>query len=105
MKCIQQPIMTTSFAGCPTSFGGPAPKAKVSAYQSVNPYDGKSFKAFEELTDRQLETAIKSAATCFEAWRNVSFSERKIAGGAHCLGSIKTTPFPSSCGQREKPQR
>ena len=78
--------MTTSFAACPTSFGGPAPKAMGSAYQCVNPYDGKPFKAFEELTDRQLETAIKSAATCFETWRNVSFSERAtIVGRAAAL--------------------
>jgi succinate-semialdehyde dehydrogenase/glutarate-semialdehyde dehydrogenase len=42
----------------------------------VNPYDGKTFKTFEELTDAQLETAIKTAATCFESWRNKSFAER-----------------------------
>ena len=27
------------------------------AYQSVNPYDGKILKTFEELSDKQLETA------------------------------------------------
>jgi len=36
------------------------------AYQSINPYDGKILKTFEELTDQQLETALKTAATCFE---------------------------------------
>ena len=30
----------------------------VSAYQSVNPFDGKTAKTFEELTDAQLEAKI-----------------------------------------------
>ena len=46
------------------------------AYQSVNPYDGKILKTFEELTDKQLEIAIETAATCFETWRHTTFAER-----------------------------
>ena len=46
------------------------------AYQSINPYDGKVLKTFEEMTDSQLETAIKTAATCYERWRQESFAER-----------------------------
>ena len=46
------------------------------AYQSVNPYDGKILKTFEELTDKQLETALDTAATCFETWRHTTFAER-----------------------------
>jgi len=46
------------------------------AYQSVNPYDGKVLKTFEELTDEQLERALATAATCFEKWRRTNFSER-----------------------------
>jgi succinate-semialdehyde dehydrogenase/glutarate-semialdehyde dehydrogenase len=46
------------------------------AYQSVNPYDGKILKTFEELTDKQLETALETAATCFESWRRTTFAER-----------------------------
>jgi succinate-semialdehyde dehydrogenase/glutarate-semialdehyde dehydrogenase len=46
------------------------------AYQSVNPYDGKILKTFEELTDEQLETALETAATCFETWRHTSFGQR-----------------------------
>jgi succinate-semialdehyde dehydrogenase / glutarate-semialdehyde dehydrogenase len=46
------------------------------AYQSVNPYDGKILKTFEELTDKQLETALATAATCFESWRHTTFAER-----------------------------
>src|ERR1700674_1302783 len=46
------------------------------AYQSVNPYDGKILKTFEELTDKQLEMALETAATCFETWRHTTFAER-----------------------------
>jgi succinate-semialdehyde dehydrogenase/glutarate-semialdehyde dehydrogenase len=46
------------------------------AYQSVNPYDGKILKTFEELTDKQLEKALATAATCFESWRHTTFAER-----------------------------
>ncbi len=46
------------------------------AYQSVNPYDGKNLKTFEELTDEQLETALQTAAKCFETWRHKTFAER-----------------------------
>jgi succinate-semialdehyde dehydrogenase/glutarate-semialdehyde dehydrogenase len=45
-------------------------------YQSVNPYDGKTLKTFEELTDSQLEVAIDTAATCFETWRRTTFAAR-----------------------------
>lgn len=45
-------------------------------YQSVNPYDGKVLKTFKELTDQQLEKALKTAATCFESWRHTTFAAR-----------------------------
>jgi succinate-semialdehyde dehydrogenase/glutarate-semialdehyde dehydrogenase len=45
-------------------------------YKSVNPYDGKTLKIFEQLTDEQLETALKTAATCFETWRRTTFAKR-----------------------------
>src|ERR1700734_474324 len=46
------------------------------AYQSVNSYDGKILKTFEELPDKQLEMALETAATCFETWRHTTFAER-----------------------------
>lgn len=46
------------------------------SYQTVNPYNGKLLKKFKELTDTQLERALKTAATCFEAWRQTTFAER-----------------------------
>ena len=45
-------------------------------YQSINPYDGKTLKTFEETTDKQLEAALGTAATCFETWRHTSFAKR-----------------------------
>ena len=46
------------------------------SYQSVNPSTGKTIKKFEELTDKHLEKAIATAATCFEQWREKSYAER-----------------------------
>jgi succinate-semialdehyde dehydrogenase/glutarate-semialdehyde dehydrogenase len=45
-------------------------------YQSVNPYDGEILKTFEEFTDKELEAALETAATCFETWRHTTFAER-----------------------------
>jgi len=45
-------------------------------YQSINPYNGTVLKTFEELTDKQLEIAIKAAEQCFETWRHTSFAAR-----------------------------
>ncbi len=46
------------------------------AYQSINPCDGKVLKTFEEFSDKQLETALATAATCFETWQQTSFAAR-----------------------------
>ena len=51
---------------------------KVMAYKSVNPYNGKALKTFKELTNKQLEKAIKTAVTCFESWRHATFAERAV---------------------------
>src|ERR1035438_4584771 len=48
------------------------------SYQSVNPYNGKTLMTFEEITDQQLETALATAAACFETWRRKSFAERAL---------------------------
>ena len=45
-------------------------------YQSVNPYDEKTLKTFDELTDQQLEATLKTASTCFDTWRHTTFTER-----------------------------
>lgn len=48
------------------------------AYQSVNPYNGEILKTFEDLTDLQLEMALKTAASCFEAWRRMTYAGRAV---------------------------
>lgn len=48
------------------------------AYQSINPYDGKTLKAFKQLTDKQLETALGTAEACFETWRRTTFAARAV---------------------------
>ena len=45
-------------------------------YQSVNPYDGKVLKTFDEMSDAQLESSIAVADAGFETWRRTSFAER-----------------------------
>ena len=51
-------------------------KNQASAYRSVNPYDGRLLKTFRELTDKQLEKALKTATRCFESWRRTTFAVR-----------------------------
>ena len=64
------------------------------AYQSVNPYDGKILKTFEELTDKQLETALEKAAACFETWRHTTFAERAaVAAKAAAIMRARTDEF------------
>jgi succinate-semialdehyde dehydrogenase/glutarate-semialdehyde dehydrogenase len=36
------------------------------SYQSINPFDGKTLKTFETLSDSQLETKLAAAAACFK---------------------------------------
>ena len=46
------------------------------SYQSINPYNGKTLKTFEDISDDQLDVALKTAAACFERWRKKTFAER-----------------------------
>jgi succinate-semialdehyde dehydrogenase/glutarate-semialdehyde dehydrogenase len=46
------------------------------AYQSVNPFDGKTLETFEELSDKELEKAIETASRCFETWKQASYGSR-----------------------------
>ena len=47
-------------------------------YQSLNPATGKLLKKFDELTNKELETKIVTAATCFETWRKKTYGERAV---------------------------
>ena len=68
--------MTTLLESRAAALKKPTTKKKAKAYQSVNPYDGETLKTFDELTAEQLEKALKTAATCFEAWRKTTYAER-----------------------------
>jgi succinate-semialdehyde dehydrogenase / glutarate-semialdehyde dehydrogenase len=46
------------------------------AYQSLNPFDERVFKTFDEHSDEQLETRVKLAQGCFETWRKLTFAQR-----------------------------
>jgi len=66
------------------------------SYQSVNPYNGKVLRAFEELSNNQLETSIETAATCFDSWRRTTFAERAlIAGKAATIMRARIDQFAS----------
>ena len=51
-------------------------KNQASSYQSVNPFDNRLIETFVDLDNKQLESAIATAQSCFEQWRNTSFQHR-----------------------------
>jgi len=67
---------------------------KAMTYQSVNPYNGKILKTFEEMTDGQLDKALETAAACFETWRNRTYAERAaIVGRAAAIMRERVEEF------------
>lgn len=55
-------------------------------YQTVNPFDNKLVKSFEEITDKQLEQKMVAATACFETWKHTSYAHRaKIIARAAVL--------------------
>jgi succinate-semialdehyde dehydrogenase/glutarate-semialdehyde dehydrogenase len=80
-------------------------KEDFMAYQSVNPYDGKTLKTFEELTDPQLEKAIATAAAAYQTWRKKTFAERsavvaKVASILHDNVDRFARPMTLEMGKR-----
>jgi succinate-semialdehyde dehydrogenase/glutarate-semialdehyde dehydrogenase len=51
---------------------------KAMTYKSVNPYNGKTVKTFEELSDAQLEQKLAAAHACFKTWKQTSYKERAV---------------------------
>ena len=49
-----------------------------SAYQSVNPFDGKPIKNFDEMNNAELEKAMAAADECYLGWRKFSFAARAV---------------------------
>jgi len=48
------------------------------AYHSVSPYDGMTLKTFEDISDKQIEGKLATAATCFETWKVNTYAERAV---------------------------
>jgi succinate-semialdehyde dehydrogenase/glutarate-semialdehyde dehydrogenase len=46
------------------------------AYQSINPFNGKTLESFPECSPAQLEEKLARAAACFTTWRGTGFAER-----------------------------
>jgi succinate-semialdehyde dehydrogenase/glutarate-semialdehyde dehydrogenase len=56
------------------------------AYQSVNPFNNELVRAFDDITDSQLETKLAAAAACFAKWKSTSYAQRaKIVARASVL--------------------
>ncbi|WNJ93520.1 NAD-dependent succinate-semialdehyde dehydrogenase [Bosea sp. 685] len=47
-------------------------------YQSTNPFNGVAVESFNDMTDKELDSAIATAAACFETWRRKSYAERAV---------------------------
>ena len=47
-------------------------------YQSINPYDTNVLDTFEVMSNEEVEAALKTAAKCFDSWKQKSYRERAI---------------------------
>jgi succinate-semialdehyde dehydrogenase/glutarate-semialdehyde dehydrogenase len=45
-------------------------------YQSVNPFDNKLIRTFNEITDQQLEQKLAAATACYAIWKQKTYAER-----------------------------
>ncbi len=59
------------------------------AYQSINPNDGKLVKNFDEMDDKALETAMATAQTTYNDWRQTSYADRKAVAKKAAAGMRK----------------
>jgi succinate-semialdehyde dehydrogenase/glutarate-semialdehyde dehydrogenase len=46
------------------------------AYETVNPFNGKTIKTFAAFTNDQLEKKIATAAVCYKTWKNTPYTKR-----------------------------
>ena len=46
------------------------------AIETINPYNNKSVKSFDELSEKELEVKIETAHKTFQTWKTSSFQER-----------------------------
>jgi succinate-semialdehyde dehydrogenase/glutarate-semialdehyde dehydrogenase len=55
-------------------------------YQTVNPFDNKLVKSFDDITDAQLEQKLAAASACFGTWKRTSYANRaKVIARAAAL--------------------
>jgi succinate-semialdehyde dehydrogenase/glutarate-semialdehyde dehydrogenase len=45
-------------------------------YQSVNPFDNKLSKSFDDISDKQLEEKLAAATACFAEWKRTTYAQR-----------------------------
>ena len=63
-------------------------------YQTINPYDGKLVKSYDEQSDKQLEAAVAVAAGVYPDWTARTFAERAaIVNKAATLFRAKREEF------------
>ena len=63
-------------------------------YETVNPFNNKLVKSFEELTDKQLEAKLATATACFDRWKHTTYAHRaKIIAKAAKLLHEQTERF------------
>lgn len=63
-------------------------------YQSVNPATGKILRSYKELSDRQVETALTTASSCFARWRHTTFAARaRVAAKAGAILRARVDEF------------
>ena len=46
------------------------------SYQSVNPFDNKLVRSFDEITDQELEEKLADATACFATWKLTTYAQR-----------------------------
>ena len=51
---------------------------RIMSYESINPYDGKTIKTFDSISDAQLEKSLATAESSFQAWKQTSYEERAV---------------------------
>ncbi len=51
---------------------------RIMSYESINPYDGKTIKTFDNISDAQLKKSLATAESSFQAWKQTSYEDRAV---------------------------
>jgi succinate-semialdehyde dehydrogenase/glutarate-semialdehyde dehydrogenase len=64
------------------------------AHQSINSFDNRLLKSFNDITDAQLETKLTAVAACCATWKRTSDAHRaRIVAHAAALPHEQTDHF------------